>query len=462
MSNENSNSKKGLLVLATLLLMVTSIGASYSCNVILPSVLTKMEAMDYYAVYAAIASMGMMIALPLSGSINAKFGTKNVLVFALIAQFVIRFIFGAVGNIILFGVLYALQGFVGGLYLAAPYSIMASIVTPEERPKYFGFLAAASAAGALIGPLLAGFVVDNISLNAAWVCYGIFAIIPLIVFITSFPNTKRPGASLDIVGLLFLVVFVFCMIMWLSLGGKLFAFASPIGIILPIVAVITLFILIKYEKKQANPAVPIGMFAKKRFRTTFIIQVLVVSYATCIGAYGIVYAQQVMGFGATVSSTVTMPQTIVQFILGLFIGSFVGKAFKQRFRFFGLLAIVSYMVGLIIFYTLTPNTAIFVVYLATGIGGIGQTITQSCYAAFFQTELKPEEIPSAQGMYQFASTGGSCIFTAICGAAMNMGLSLNQVFLVGALFAAAALVIGIFGFRFPKEEIEAEKKAMKA
>ena len=50
MSNENSNSKKGLLVLATLLLMVTSIGASYSCNVILPSVLTKMEAMDYYIV----------------------------------------------------------------------------------------------------------------------------------------------------------------------------------------------------------------------------------------------------------------------------------------------------------------------------------------------------------------------------------------------------------------------------
>lgn len=199
------------------------------------------------------------------------------------------------------------------------------------------------------------------------------------------------------------------------------------------------------------------MFAKKRFRTTFIIQCLVVSYATCIGAYGIVYAQQVMGFEATVSSTVTMPQTIVQFVLGLFVGSFVGKAFKQRFRFFGLLAIVSYMVGLLIFYTLTPSSPLLIVYLATGIGGIGQTITQSCYAAFFQTELKPEEIPSAQGMYQFASTGGSCIFTAICGAAMNMGLSLNQVFLVGALFVAVAFVIGFIGFRFPKAEIEAER-----
>lgn len=459
MSNENSNSKKGLLIVATLLLMVTSTGSSYSNNVILPSVLTGMGAMSYYAVYAAIASMGMMTALPLSGSVNAKFGIKNVLVTALIVQFVIRFSFGFVSNFILFGILYALQGFMGGLYVAAPYSVMASIVTPQERPKYFGFLAAASAAGALIGPLLAGYVVDMISLNAAWICYGIFAVIPVIVFFTSFPNTKRPGASLDIGGLVLLFVFVFCMIMWLSLGGSLFSFTSAIGILLPIIAVVSLVLLIRYEKKQNNPAVPIAMFAKKRFRTTFIIQALVVSYATCIGAYGIVYAQQVMGFGATVSSTVTMPQTIVQFILGLFIGSFVGKAFKQRFRFFGLLAIVSYIVGLAIFYLLTPDTAIFVVYLATGIGGIGQTITQSCYAAFFQTELKPEEIPSAQGMYQFASTAGSSIFVALCGAAMNLGLSLNQVFLVGALFAAVALVIGIFGFKFPKEEIEAEKKA---
>lgn len=311
MSNANNESKKGLLILATILLMITSLGASYSSNVILPSVLTKMEAMDYYAVYAAIASMGMMIALPLSGSLNAKFGARNVLVFAVIAQFVLRFLFGAISNIILFGVVYALAGFMGGLYMAAPYSIMASIVTPQERPKYFGYLAASSAAGALIGPLLAGFVVDNISLNMAWICYGIFAVIPVIVFLTSYPNTKREGVSLDGLGLLLLVVFVFCMIMWLSLGGKLFAFASAIGIILPIVAIVTLVVLIKYETKQANPAVPVGMFAKKRFRTTFVIQCLVVSYATCIGAYGIVYAQQVMGFDATVSSTVTMPQTIV-------------------------------------------------------------------------------------------------------------------------------------------------------
>lgn len=446
--------KKTFMIIALLLTMVACNASSYGNNVALPTLLTQMGVMDYYAVYAAIASMGMMTALPLTGSLSAKFGAKAVIIFGLIAQFVTRFLLMFIGNYLLFGILYALAGFFLGLYMAAPYSVMAEVVTPEERPKFFGYVAAASAAGALVGPYLTGIIVDSISAGAGLVCYVIFAIIPVAAFCMLYPNNKRPCGKFDFGGLILLVVLVFCLVMWLSLGGKLFAFTSITGIILPVVAVISLILLLKRECKIDNPAVPVHVFSKKRFRYTFVIQVLVVSYATCIGAYGIVYAQQIMGFGAAVSSTVTMPQTIVQFILGLFIGTFVGKAFKKRFRIFGLLAIVAYLIGLLIFYTLTPETSLFVIYLATGIGGIGQAITQSCYAAFFQTEMTPEEIRPAQGMYQFASTGGSTIFTAICGAAMNMGLSLNQVFLLGGLFVGTALILGFIGFRFPKSEME--------
>lgn len=440
--------KKTYMVLALLLTMITCNAASYGNNVALPGLLVQMEAMDYYAVYAAISSMGMMTALPLTGSLSAKFGTRNVVLFGFAAQFVTRLLMMFTTNVLIFGVLYALAGFFLGLYMAAPYSVMAEVVTPEERPKYFGYVTAASAAGALIGPYMTGLVVDHISAGAGLVCYVVFAVIPVIIFTVLYPNRKRSAGAFDLSGLLLLMVFVLCLVMWLSLGGKLFAYASAPGVILPVAAVISFLLLLKREQSVNNPAVPIQVFIKKRFRYTFVIQVLIVSYATCIGAYGIVYAQQVMGFDATVSSTVTMPQTIVQFILGLFVGAFVGKEFRRRFRPAALLAIVAYLAGLMIFYTLTPQTSLFVVYLATGIGGIGQAITQSCYAAFFQTEMTPEEIQPAQGMYQFASTGGSTIFTAICGAAINQGLSLNQVFLIGGGFVGAALILGIIGFRF--------------
>lgn len=447
------------MIAALLLTMVTCNAASYANNVILPILLSEMDLMDYYSVYAAVASMGMMTALPLSGSLGAKLGTKTVILFGLVAQFVFRFAMMFTDNFLLFGIFYALMGFCSGLYMTAPYAVMAEVVAPEERPKYFGYVAAAAAAGSLIGPYMTGLFVDYISAELGLICYGVFAIIPIIAFVTLYSGHKNPQNKFDLAGLLLLVIFVLCLVMWLSLGGNLFSFASPIGILLPVIAAISLVFLIRREKNISHPAVPVRVFVKKRFRYTFIIQALVVAYATCIGAYGIVYAQQVMGFGGAVSSTVTMPQTIVQFILGLFIGTFIGKAFKKRFRFFGLLAIFAYLAGLLIFFTLTPNTSLIVIYIATGIGGIGQAITQSCYAAFFQTEMTPEEIPAAQGMYQFAGTGGSSVFIAFCGAAINMGLSLNQVFLVSALFVTVALVLAFIHFRFPKAEIEAEAAA---
>jgi MFS family permease len=102
-----------------------------------------------------------------------------------------------------------------------------------------------------------------------------------------------------------------------------------------------------------------------------------------------------------------------------------------------------------------------IIYIATAMGGVGQAISQSTFAAFFQTELKPEEFPTAQGMYTFSSSGGACIITAVFGAALNMGFTLNHIFLLGACLVGVAAVIGFVGFRFPKEEVEAEAVAAK-
>lgn len=460
-NNTYTGGKKTFMIIAVLLTTVTSTASSYANNVCLPYLLGAMDAMGYYAFYAAIASVGMMTALPLVGSMSSKFGSKNIIVFGLVAQFISRIALMFCGQPVLFGVLYCLMGFFGGMYMSAPYSVMAEIVTPQERPKYFGFITAASAAGALIGPYLTGIIIEKISAGAGLLVYVVFAIIPAIAFVAFYPNVKRPGAKFDLPGMLIFVVFVLCLVLWLSLGGKMFSFTSPIGIIMPIVAIVALVVLIKRETKIEAPAVPVKMFAYKKFRAAFVVQALVVAYSTCAAAYGIRYAIEVMSLDASISSTVTMPQTVVQFILGLFMGGLVGKAFKKRFRPFALLGIVCYGIGLMIFYSLSPASPIFIIYLATGIGGIGQAVVQATFAAFYQSELKPEDIRPSQGMYQFASTGGSSVFTAIIGAAMNLGMGLQGAFLLGTAFIAAGLIVAVFTFRFSKEEIAAEAAAAK-
>ena len=119
-----------------------------------------------------------------------------------------------------------------------------------------------------------------------------------------------------------------------------------------------------------------------------------------------------------------------------------------------MLALSLYILALLILSTLRPTSSMMVIYVAVAIGGVSQAVTQSIHAPFFQNELSPEEIAPAQGMFQFSSTGGASVFGALCGAAMNMGANSNQVFLIGAAFVGASLVIAFIGFRFPKEEIE--------
>lgn len=445
--------KRNLLIAAVLLTTVTSQAAGYANSVVLPSKLGQFGAMEYYAMFSAISGMGTMISLPLVGALSAKFGTKHITMLGIVSHFLVRFGLMFASNVFVFAVGWMTMGFANGLYMSAPYSIIVDIVNPKESPRYYGYIATASAVGALIGPALTGAVVDIFSANAALLVYGIFGIFPLIVLGIMYPNKKRKSTGkFDFAGILLISMFVCSTVLWLSMVGKFFALRSLPGIGLPVLAMAALVALITIELHIPNPSVPIGVFRKKRFAITFCVQMLMVAYSLCVTAYVVVYVQQVMQGSALASATVTMPQTIVQGILGFFVGGLIGKNFRKRFRPAALLALSLYILALLILSMLRPDSSMLVVYAATTIGGISQAVTQSIHAPFFQTELQPEEIPAAQGMFQFSSTGGASIFGAICGAAMNMGADYNQIFLLAAGVVGIALVIAFFGFGFSPEE----------
>ncbi len=455
--------KRWIMIIGVLLISVTSQAASYGQNLVLPGKLESFGLNSYYSIYATMGGLGMMIALPLAGVLGGRFGVKRMTIIGLVSQFAIRFALMFAPNMALFTLLWAVMGLASGLYMSAPYTIMATLIQPEERSKFYGYIATASAIGTLVGPGLTGAVIDAIGADAGLIVYGIFAIIPLVSLTILYPNQKNSlyaGKKFDFVGLLFLVVFVCCTVLWLCMYGTFFPVLSVPGILMPAAAAAALAGLILYEAKVDNPSVPIAMFKRKRFRATFCIQFLLVAYSTCIIQYAVRYVTLHMGGTSLMSSTVTYPQTIVQAVLGLFVGVLIGKHFKKRFRILALSELAIYLAALLLLSTLQPTSSMIVIYAATAIGGISQALSQSLHAAFFQSELQPAEIGKAQGMFQFASTGGGSIFGAVAAAFVNHGANYNQIFLVGAAFVGAALVIALFTFRFSKEEIEEAERAI--
>lgn len=249
------------------------------------------------------------------------------------------------------------------------------------------------------------------------------------------------------------------MLLWLNTRGVFFPTVSIPGIGLPVLGITALALMIKVELNAPNPSVPVRMFAKKRFRATFVVNLLMVAYSTSIAAYAVRYGTMFMNGSSTLASTITLPQTITQALLGMLIGVIIWHQFKKRFRPLALLALASFMISLLILSTLTPTSSIVLIYAATTIGGIGQALAQSLFTPFFQSELKLEEYTAAQGMYSFSGTGGGTIFGSVCGLCLNLGFSFNQIFLLSAGFLAAALIVAVCTFRFSKEELMEESSA---
>ena len=452
-SKEASGSINVVVLVAIMLLLTANQAASYGGNVVLPKRLVAIEGMDYYSICSALQSMGMMIILPLVGMLTKRFGTKRVVMSGILLQGITRIFVIVIGNVPLFIINWMVSGMSAGLYMSAPYSMIAGMVEGEKRSKYFGYLSTFSAVGALVGPYITGLVSDSEYADFAIIVYFPIALFSVIVIGTMYSDQRDSKNSIqfDFAGILFLLAAVAGLVLWLSLGDKLFPRFSFAGIVCLAVGIVSFVILLKVEKDKENASVPISIFSNSRFRWTFIVRALTSGYSTCIAAYGIVYIQQVMEKSSTISSTITMPQTVVQALVGLFIGGWIGKKFQKRFYPMAVLGMGIYTVAMLIFFMLEPDSSMMVIYFATGIGGLSQAITNSSLPAFFNATMKPKEYSAANGMYTFAATGGSCIFVAVCGALQNAGCSINQLFLFSAILCGIAFFISLVKFRIPKD-----------
>ena len=457
-----SKGKRLVFIIAVYILYAGFSASGYGSSVLLPKQLTAIGGMDFYPLSTALGTLGTLLSLPLVGSLCDKFGSKAVTLSGVFIQLGVRIVLmTATLNPILFLVLYCAQSIGTGLYISAPYSLITDVTEPDERPKFFGYLVAVRSVGSLLGPLATGWLMDAGYVSLGWISYLPLMIVSVPVILAIYPNikTNKVQGKFDFGGIFLLVFALLGIVLWLSLGGKQFEWISAVSGVMIAVGIISLVLLLRRESKHSNPSVPIRVFKYKSFAAVFVCIMLLNGYNTSTGAYAIAYSQQIMQVSSTVSATVTMPQTIVQAICSGFIGAFVGKNFAKRFRPMALLGMFMCGLACFIFFSLRATSPMFVIYAATAIGGFGTMIPQATFPSFFQKEVKPEDYRYAQSMFSFASTGGSCVFSAFAGVIMNAGMGYNSVFLLATILCAVAVSLGFIFLRLPKETSDEAIKA---
>src|SRR6476659_5391899 len=135
----------------------------------LPTIVGELGGLQHISWVTSAYLLAQTAVTPLYGKLGDLYGRKRVLQSA-----IVLFLFGSalcglaqsMDQLIAFR---AIQGLGGGGLIVLTQAIVGDVVPPRERGRYQGAFGAVFGVSSVIGPLLGGFFVDNLSWR--WVFY---------------------------------------------------------------------------------------------------------------------------------------------------------------------------------------------------------------------------------------------------------------------------------------------------
>jgi EmrB/QacA subfamily drug resistance transporter len=165
---------------------------------------------------------------PLYGKLSDIHGRRRMLLIAIVV-FVAGSLACALATSMMMLVLSrALQGLGGGGLMAISQTIIADIVSPRERGRYQGYIAAVFAASSIGGPVLGGFLTEHIDWSLIfWINLplGAAALVMTSNALKRVPFHPRKH-RLDVIGALLMMAASVVLLLALSWGGRRFDWIS--------------------------------------------------------------------------------------------------------------------------------------------------------------------------------------------------------------------------------------------
>ena len=247
----------------------------------------------------------------------------------------------------------AVQGVGGAMLVPGSLAIISASFDGDARGKAIGTWAGLSGVTTALGPVLGGFLVENVSWRAAFLINVPLAIAVLLIVARYVPESRDPDArKLDILG---------AALATFGLGGVVFGlitsaeagFTDPVVILSLGLGVAALVGFVVRERRTEEPMMPLSLFRSRNFSGANLLTLLL--YAGLGGAlYFLPFLLiQVHGYSATAAGSSFLPFTIITFLISRWAGGLVTR--------FG--ARLPLMIGPVI------AAAGFVLFARPGLGG---------------------------------------------------------------------------------------------
>ncbi len=300
---------------------------STALNVLLPvlqlelhaSITTIQWIIEAYALFLA----SLML---LGGSLGDHFGRRKIFAAGVVLFTIASVYCGVAKDATHLIIARIFQGIGGALLVPGSLAIINISFKPRQRGRAIGTWSGFTAITTALGPVLGGWLVDNVSWRSVFFINIPISIIVLSILFTRVPESRNENSNgkLDLWGALFVT---------LALGGIVFGliessnlgFDHPLVLTALLVGFFLLIFFIAFEGRISAPMMPLTLFNSKNFSGANLVTLLL--YAAFGGSLFFIPFNliQVQGYSATSAGAAFLPSILIISLLSRRMGGMVGR-----------------------------------------------------------------------------------------------------------------------------------------
>jgi EmrB/QacA subfamily drug resistance transporter len=385
----------------------------------LPTITGELGGLDHLSWVVTAYLLATTVSTPLYGKLGDLYGRKRLYQSAIViflAGSALCGIAQSMGQLIAFRVLQGLGG--GGLIVLAQ-AIIAEIVSPRERGRYQGYTGAVFGVTSVAGPLLGGFLTDEISWR--WVFYinvplGLAALLVIVVGLPASPRRANP--TIDYAGATILTAAATCIVLLTTWGGSQYDWGSPVIVALALATVVLLAVLVAVERRVAEPIVPLHLFRIPTFS---------IATSACLilglAMFGTVsflplFLQVVNGASPTNSGLLLVPQMLGMLAASVVSGQITSRT--GRHKVFPVVGVGLATLMLFLLSTMSSATSQATVTVYMVLLGVGFGLTLATLLVAVQNVVAAKDLGVATSSVNFFRSMGGAIGVALFGALFNV------------------------------------------
>lgn len=324
---------------------------------------------------------------------------------------------------------------VGGV-MALIQIIIASMVSPRERGRYAGYIGASFGLATLLGPLVGGLIVDS---PLGWRgCFYVGLPFTILAFVIlqlklHLPTVKRE-VKIDYLGAILLMGGVSVLLIWVSLAGTQFAWASATTAYLVGGGVVLLVLALIVEGKYAaEPIIPLQLFKDRTISLATIAAVLVGVAMLAATTFLAEYFQTSRGMSPTNAGLMSLSMVVGLMVTSILSGKLISATGRWKNWLVG--GMVAIVIGTSLLATIDHRTSLTLIGIYMLILGAGLGATQQNLILAVQNNVDQANIGAASSVVAFFRTMGGAIGVSVFGAMLSHSVTSQVADGVGALIA---------------------------